>query len=256
MTNAYAAVGGVILPVLLLLLAAGAVFVKAFQVLPQWQAYDDIYRNRYNITEVRLLLLLWSLLVLTWLWGGLHMAYGQLWMLILFCICDILQVSLSEIIGLLALVLYAILRNPCLMRCIPGHKTSYYNPAHSDVGALPTPAPDYGRLNVSAASIKGSRTSLINEAWERSTPGTRSQMTVKRALPSQVYINPPIAIVSPAATSDLDPQDFDELLHALKTGHSYTPSEMSRSIDDDDSQLSTKLDRYETKRIDIADTHL
>ncbi|KAK7486836.1 hypothetical protein BaRGS_00021983 [Batillaria attramentaria] len=228
MTNAYAAVGG---------------------VLPQWQAYDDIYRNRYNITEVRLLLLLWSLLVLTWLWGGLHMAYGQLWMLILFCICDILQ-------GLLALVLYAILRNPCLMRCIPGHKTSYYNPAHSDVGALPTPAPDYGRLNVSAASIKGSRTSLINEAWERSTPGTRSQMTVKRALPSQVYINPPIAIVSPAATSDLDPQDFDELLHALKTGHSYTPSEMSRSIDDDDSQLSTKLDRYETKRIDIADTHL
>ena len=39
------------------------------------------------------MLFLWSLLVLTWLWGGLHMVYGQLWMLVLFCICDILLVS-------------------------------------------------------------------------------------------------------------------------------------------------------------------
>lgn len=97
---------------------------------------------------------------------------------------------------------------------------------------------------------------VCDQAWERGTQGSRSQMTVRRATPSQVYLNPPIAIVSPAATSDLDPQDFDDLLYALKTGQSFTPSEMSRSIADDDSQLSTKLDRYETKRIDIADTHL
>jgi hypothetical protein len=31
---------------------------------------------------------------------------------------------------------------------------------------------------------------------------------------------------------------------------------LSRSIADDDSQLSIKLGRYETKRLDIADTHL
>ena len=48
-TNAYAALGGVIVPVLLLLLVVTVVFVKAFQVTPQWQAYDDIYRGRYNI---------------------------------------------------------------------------------------------------------------------------------------------------------------------------------------------------------------
>ena len=35
------------------------VFVKAFQVTPQWQAYDDIYRGRYNIKgEITLVLLL------------------------------------------------------------------------------------------------------------------------------------------------------------------------------------------------------
>ena len=48
-TNPYAALGGVIVPVLLLLLVVAIVFVKAFQVTPQWQAYDDIYRGRYNI---------------------------------------------------------------------------------------------------------------------------------------------------------------------------------------------------------------
>jgi len=49
-TNGYAGLGGVILPVLLMLVVVAVVFVKAFQVTPQWQAYDDIYRGRYNIS--------------------------------------------------------------------------------------------------------------------------------------------------------------------------------------------------------------
>ena len=48
------------------------------------------------VPEVRLTLLFWVVLILTWLWGGLHMVYGQLWMLILFCIFDILQVSMGH----------------------------------------------------------------------------------------------------------------------------------------------------------------
>ncbi|KAK7116621.1 hypothetical protein V1264_002272 [Littorina saxatilis] len=252
LTNAYASVGGIIVPVLLLLLMSGIVFIKAFQLSPQWQAYDDIYRGRYNSTEVQLLLFLWAVLALTCLWAGLHMVYSQLWMLVLFCISDIL-------LGLLAFVLYAVIRNPCLNRCSRTQK-EYYTASNTDIGTLPPPSLVYNnRLAISnntINSLKGSRTSLINEAWERGTIGSKSQMTVRRATPSQVYLNPPIAIVSPSASSNLDPQDFDDLLFALKTGHSFTPSEMSRSIADDDSQLSTKLDRYETKRIDIADTHL
>lgn len=49
-TNPYAGLAGLILPVLLLLVVVAVVFVKAFQVTPQWQAYDDIYRGRYNIS--------------------------------------------------------------------------------------------------------------------------------------------------------------------------------------------------------------
>ena len=52
MTNAYAGLGGLIIPVILILIAVGVVFMKAFQVTPQWQAYDDIYRGRYNINGI------------------------------------------------------------------------------------------------------------------------------------------------------------------------------------------------------------
>ena len=93
-------------------------------------------------------------------------------------------------------------------------------------------------------------------------------MTVRRALPSQAYINPPIAVISPAGTISSDSPDFDDLIFALKMGsagiHSVSPSEISGASrsesmsmhEDEISQLSVVLDHYETKRIDIADTHL
>ena len=45
--------------------------------------------------EIRALLLFWACIVCTWLWGGLHMAYSQVWMLVLFCIFNIATVSLT-----------------------------------------------------------------------------------------------------------------------------------------------------------------
>ena len=47
-TNAYAALAGVVFPALLCLMVVGIVFIQTFQVAPQWQAYDDVYRGRYN----------------------------------------------------------------------------------------------------------------------------------------------------------------------------------------------------------------
>ena len=68
--------------------------------------------------------------------------------------------------GVLVLVLYAILRNPCLARCIPRQK-SYYTASNTDVGTLPPPSLTYSNhLAVSNNTInmmKGSRTSLIND---------------------------------------------------------------------------------------------
>lgn len=81
-------------------------------------------------------------------------------------------------------------------------------------------------------------------------------MTVKRTLPSQVYINPPVTVISPSATLSSENPDFDDLIYTLKIGHSLTPSEFSRSFNDDMSHLSLVLDHYEAKRIDIADTHV
>ncbi len=47
--NAYTALCGIIAPALVILMTAGIVFIHAFQITPQWQAYDDVYRGRYNI---------------------------------------------------------------------------------------------------------------------------------------------------------------------------------------------------------------
>ena len=48
-TNAYTGLGGIIGPVLVCLIVVGVVFIQAFQVTPQWQAYDDLYKGRYNL---------------------------------------------------------------------------------------------------------------------------------------------------------------------------------------------------------------
>jgi hypothetical protein len=48
-TNPYAALGGLIAPALIFIMVLAVVFIQSFQVTPQWQAYDDIYRGRYNV---------------------------------------------------------------------------------------------------------------------------------------------------------------------------------------------------------------
>ncbi|KAL4228132.1 hypothetical protein ACF0H5_013567 [Mactra antiquata] len=257
-TNAYAGLGGVILPVLLMLVVVAAVFVKAFQVTPQWQAYDDIYRGRYNINEIRTLLLFWAVIITTWLWGGLHLVYGHLWMLILFCIFNIIQ-------GIMAFVLYAILRNPWVMSCCaPQRASSYSMNGHTFTSAdvqtgqsAGTGQYQFHPATLDVGSLKGSRASLLNESWERdSLQGsrtTRSTMKVKRTLPhgGNLYVEPPVYRQNTIS----DSKDFDDLLYALKTGGSFTPSD-GNSESDQASVSSSNIDKYELRRIDIADTHL
>ena len=42
-----------VIPVLLMVLAVGVVFVQAYQVTAQWKYYDDIYHGRHNIKGER-----------------------------------------------------------------------------------------------------------------------------------------------------------------------------------------------------------
>lgn len=78
-------------------------------------------------------------------------------------------------------------------------------------------------------------------------------MKVKRTLPhgGNLYVEPPVYRQNTLSES----KDFDDLLYALKTGGSFTPSD-GNSESDQASVLSSNIDKYELRRIDIADTHL
>ena len=79
-------------------------------------------------------------------------------------------------------------------------------------------------------------------------------MKVKRTLPQggNLYIDPPVYRQNTISES----KDFDDLLYALKTGGSFTPSDINSEDSDNRSDVSSKIDKYELRRIDIADTHL
>lgn len=243
-TNSYSALGGVIAPVLLILLFVAVVFVKAFQVTPQWQAYDDIYRGRYNINEIRTLLCFWFVITVTWLWGGLHLAYGQLWMLVMFCIFNIIQ-------ALLVIVLYTVLRNPCVQECLEPQKRAYSMSTENLHPSTTVPADFHNTFTTEIGSLKGSTASVVNEEWEREStmPSKSTTMKVKRTLPSSgnIYVTPPVLIRD-------GEEDFQDLLYALKTQESSSDADSVGS--DKISEISSKVDRYEMRRISIADTHL
>ncbi|NWU68697.1 GPR98 protein, partial [Pterocles burchelli] len=93
--NAYTALFTAALVPLMCLVVVFVVFIHAYQVTPQWKAYDDIFRGRTNAAEIPLVLYLFGLISVTWLWGGLHMAYRHLWMLVFFIIFNSLQVRVG-----------------------------------------------------------------------------------------------------------------------------------------------------------------
>ena len=95
---------------------------------------------------------------------------------------------------------------------------------------------------------------LYYQSWERDSIPSRSTMKVKRTLPQggNLYIDPPVYRENTISES----KDFDDLLYALKTGGSFTPSDINSEDSDNRSEVSSKIDKYELRRIDIADTHL
>ena len=79
---------------------------------------------------------------------------------------------------------------------------------------------------------------------------------MKRQLPSSgnIYVTPPVLVQS--TVGDNTDKDFDDLLFALKADGSYSLSD-ANSVDSDRlSDVSSKVDKYEMRRISIADTHL
>eukprot|EP00058_Branchiostoma_floridae_P024219 XP_002609709.1 hypothetical protein BRAFLDRAFT_102479 [Branchiostoma floridae] len=240
----------------MLFFVLGWVCFQAYQVTQQWKMYDDIYRGRYNANEVPLILFMYLFVVLTWVFGGLHLAYGYLWLLVIFCIFNVLQ-------GVYMLVVYVLLRNQL---CWPV-KASYELQTPAENGVMPQIVYSHdGSLAGSTMKLVGQDDIGESSDWGHDGVGSLTPSNLKKyspATPGNIYITTPTR--SPVDEEELqEEQEFDDLIFALKTGAPFDSSgEEERPQSRNQSQLTNDLDysgdsneHYEMRRINIADTHL
>ncbi|XP_030832667.1 adhesion G-protein coupled receptor V1 isoform X3 [Strongylocentrotus purpuratus] len=163
MPNGYAALATAMAPAALCMIGVFVVVIQAYQVKPQWKRYDDVYMGSYNTTEYKLMLVFWLIIAFTWLWGGLHMAYSQLWQLILFCVFNILQ-------GLYAFFFYTVLRNQL---CRHPSKGNYTLNAYDNTGLILDNSHTYSTQNL---------VSLPNEKGSVSRSGTLTKLEAQQMI--------------------------------------------------------------------------
>ncbi|XP_008827569.1 adhesion G-protein coupled receptor V1 [Nannospalax galili] len=251
--NIYAALfTGALVP-LMCLVVVFVVFIHAYQLKPQWKAYDDIFRGRTNAAEIPLILYLFALISMTWIWGGLHMAYRHFWMLVLFVIFNSLQ-------GLYVFVVYFILHNQtcCPMKASytvemnghPGPSTAFFTP-----GSGMPPAGE---------EISKSTQNLINAMeevppdWERASFQQASQASADLKTSPQNGVSFPSSggYGQGSLIADEESQEFDDLIFALKTGAGLSVSDNESGQGSQEGGTLTDSQIVELRRIPIADTHL
>ncbi|XP_041278151.1 adhesion G-protein coupled receptor V1-like [Onychostruthus taczanowskii] len=251
--NAYAALFTAALVPLMCLVVVFVVFIHAYQVTPQWKAYDDIFRGRTNAAEIPLVLYLFALISITWLWGGLHMAYQHLWMLVFFIIFNSLQ-------GLYVFVVYFILHNQL---CCPV-KASYT----VDMNGHTTPGSAFfthgSGLPAVGGEISKSTQNLISAMeevpadWERASlqPASQAGAAFKQSPQNGNVFHPSGGFSTSSLVADEESQEFDDLIFALKTGAglSVSDNESCHGSQDGGSMANSQI--VELRRIPIADTHL
>uniref|UniRef100_A0A674GVY7 Adhesion G protein-coupled receptor V1 n=1 Tax=Taeniopygia guttata TaxID=59729 RepID=A0A674GVY7_TAEGU len=251
--NAYAALFTAALVPLMCLVVVFVVFIHAYQVTPQWKAYDDIFRGRTNAAEIPLVLYLFALISITWLWGGLHMAYRHLWMLVFFIIFNSLQ-------GLYVFVVYFILHNQL---CCPV-KASYT----VDMNGHTTPGSAFfthgSGLPAAGGEISKSTQNLISAMeevpaeWERASlqPASQASAAFKQSPQNGNVFHPSGGFSTSSLVADEESQEFDDLIFALKTGAglSVSDNESCHGSQDGGSMANSQI--VELRRIPIADTHL
>ncbi|XP_057301693.1 adhesion G-protein coupled receptor V1-like isoform X2 [Hydractinia symbiolongicarpus] len=254
--HGYAAFSVAVIPVLLIVVAICVVFVQAYQVTPQWKYYDDVYRGRYNIKEVRHVMILFSLIILTWVFGGIHLAYGSLWMIVTFTFFNVFT-------GLYIFVVYVILRNQ--MRYL--FKGKYH---------VDQPPPERIEMsNVVYSGVDSSKQIKKNYAFNNPVDLNEwGDVELPRVTSQSLYS--PISernkhtdtFNTPASQrrygnnndsfEDEDSADFDDLIFALKSGSGYTPS-VNEDNNEEPVDLppgSSSSEQYTVRRIKIGDTHL
>ncbi|XP_037338537.2 adhesion G-protein coupled receptor V1 [Pungitius pungitius] len=249
--NIYAALCTAVLVPLICLVAVMVVFIHAYQVTQQWKAYDDIYRGRTNSTEVPLVLYLFLLISLVWLWAGLHMAYRDLWMLILYVIFNCL-------LGLYVFAVYFVMHNQL---CWPT-KASYTvemsghdSPDSTYQGGGPTTVG--GDISKSTQNLI-SAMEEVSADWERASlqPSSHPSSVFKPSPVMGTYSTEGGFINSNLVTADEESQEFDDLIFALKTGTGLNLSDTESLPGSHDGGSINNSQIVELRRIPIADTHL
>uniref|UniRef100_A0A4W3JB69 Adhesion G-protein coupled receptor V1 n=1 Tax=Callorhinchus milii TaxID=7868 RepID=A0A4W3JB69_CALMI len=251
--NLYAALATAALMPLLCLVGVFVIFIYAYQMNEQWKSYDDIFRGRANGTEVPLVLYLFALISLTWLWGGLHMAYGHLWMLILFVIFNSFQ-------GLYVFVVYFVLHNQL---CWPV-KASYT----VEMNGHPAPGATYlthgsGTPSVGGEISKSTQNLIaameeIPADWERTSlrPISQTSSIFKQGPQNASTYATAGAYDNSNLVTDEESQEFDDLIFALKTGAALNVSDNESCHGSQDGGSIANSQIVELRRIPIADTHL
>ncbi|XP_019318342.2 adhesion G-protein coupled receptor V1 isoform X4 [Panthera pardus] len=251
--NIYAALfTGALVP-LTCLVVVFVVFIHAYQVKPQWKAYDDIFRGRTNAAEVPLVLYLFALISVTWLWGGLHMAYRHFWMLVLFVIFNSLQ-------GLYVFVVYFILHNQtcCPMKASytvemnghPGPSTAFFTPG----SGMP---PAGGEISKSTQNLISAMEEVPPD-WERASFQQASQASpdLKPSPQNGTTFPSSGGYGQGSLIADEESQEFDDLIFALKTGAGLSVSDNESGQGSQEGGTLTDSQIVELRRIPIADTHL
>uniref|UniRef100_A0A8D0GBE7 G-protein coupled receptors family 2 profile 2 domain-containing protein n=1 Tax=Sphenodon punctatus TaxID=8508 RepID=A0A8D0GBE7_SPHPU len=253
--NIYAALFTAALVPLMCLVVVFVVFIHAYQVTPQWKAYDDVFRGRTNAAEIPLLLYLFALISITWLWGGLHMAYRHLWMLVFFVIFNSLQ-------GLYVFVVYFILHNQL---CCPvkatytvemnGH-TSPGSAFFTHGSGMP---PTGGEISKSTQNLITAMEEVSVSDWERAFLQPVSQAddaAFKQSPQNGNAFTSPGGFTNGSLVADEESQEFDDLIFALKTGAGLTVSDNDSCHGSQDGSSMANSQIVELRRIPIADTHL
>ncbi|XP_067838274.1 adhesion G-protein coupled receptor V1 [Heptranchias perlo] len=251
--NIYTALATAALIPLLCLVGVFVIFIYVYQMFQQWKSYDDVFRGKTNSTEIPLVLYLFALISLTWLWGGLHMAYRHFWMLILFVIFNILQ-------GLYVFVVYFILHNQL---CWPV-KASY----SMEINGHASPGSTYLTQGSSAPSVGGeiskSTQNLIAAMeeipadWERASlrPSSQTSSIFKQSPQNGSTYATTGGYANSNLVADEESQEFDDLIFALKTGAGLNASDNESCHGSQDGGSIANSQIVELRRIPIADTHL
>ncbi|XP_006885449.1 PREDICTED: G-protein coupled receptor 98-like [Elephantulus edwardii] len=251
--NIYAALFTAALVPLMCLVVVFVVFIHAYQVKPQWKAYDDVFRGRTNAAEIPLVLYLFALISVTWLWGGLHMAYRHFWMLVLFVIFNSLQ-------GLYVFVVYFILHNQtcCPMKASytvemnghPGPSTAFFTQG----SGMP---PAGGEISKSTQNLISAMEEVPPD-WERGSfqQATQASPELKPSPQNGATFPSSGGYGQGSLIADEESQEFDDLIFALKTGAGLSVSDNESGQGSQEGGTLTDSQIVELRRIPIADTHL